>query len=141
MPHVMVFGTFDGLHPGHRHLFAQAKALGDHVTAVVARDETVVHTKGRLPSLHQDSRVAAVQVLPEIDTAILGNPGDKWQVIRDHAPNVILLGYDQEHFTEALEAFCALHGIDVVRAHPFHPGVHSSTAIKERGGLPPEPPA
>ena len=41
MVRVMAVGVFDLLHAGHLHYLEQAKALGDHLTVVVAHDETV----------------------------------------------------------------------------------------------------
>ena len=34
MAKVMVFGTFDGVHPGHENFFEQAKQHGDYLIAV-----------------------------------------------------------------------------------------------------------
>ena len=41
MKKVLVFGTFDGLHEGHKDFLRQAKQYGDHLTVVVGRDSTV----------------------------------------------------------------------------------------------------
>ncbi len=38
---VMAVGVFDLLHAGHLHYLEQAKSLGDHLTVVVAHDDTV----------------------------------------------------------------------------------------------------
>ncbi|MBU0625913.1 adenylyltransferase/cytidyltransferase family protein [Patescibacteria group bacterium] len=42
---VMLFGTFDILHPGHEYVFSQAKNYGDCVMVVLARDVTVKKVK------------------------------------------------------------------------------------------------
>ena len=44
---VLVFGTFDLLHQGHRYFLTQARRFGDTLIAVVARDEFVEERKGR----------------------------------------------------------------------------------------------
>ena len=41
MTRVMAVGVFDLLHAGHLHYMEQAKSLGDHLTVVVAHDDTV----------------------------------------------------------------------------------------------------
>ena len=41
MVRVMAVGVFDLLHAGHLHYLEQAKSLGEHLTVVVAHDETV----------------------------------------------------------------------------------------------------
>ena len=40
MTRVMAVGVFDLLHAGHLHYMEQAKSLGDHLTVVVAHDDT-----------------------------------------------------------------------------------------------------
>jgi cytidyltransferase-like protein len=132
MTRVLVFGTFDHLHPGHRALFAQAKAQGDHLVVVVARDATVHDVKGRLPDHAEEARLAAVRAAPEVDEAVLGNTDDKWRVIHERHPDIILLGYDQTHFLEGLDSFCRAHHIRLLRAAPFAPDIHKSSKIRER---------
>ena len=45
----MIFGTFDGIHPGHLSLIEQAREESDELIAVLSRDETVEKLKGRVP--------------------------------------------------------------------------------------------
>jgi len=42
---VLVFGTFDGLHDGHRFFLTEARKLGDRLIASVATDEIVERIK------------------------------------------------------------------------------------------------
>ena len=46
MRRVMVFGSFDPLHDGHRSLFRQARKHGDELVVVVARDVNIARLKG-----------------------------------------------------------------------------------------------
>ena len=46
MKKVMVFGTFDIIHPGHIHLLKEAKEYGDFLIAVIGRDATVCKGAG-----------------------------------------------------------------------------------------------
>ena len=48
---VLVFGTFDIIHPGHVFFLNQAKKLGDFLCVVVSRDETVNELKREYPNL------------------------------------------------------------------------------------------
>lgn len=98
----MVFGTFDILHPGHLDLFKQAKKFGDQLLVVVARDQTVVKVKGRLPHHSERSRRAAVAKLELVSKAILGDRTDPMQLIRTYQPSVVCLGYDQQAFVDQL---------------------------------------
>ncbi|MEK7115819.1 MAG: adenylyltransferase/cytidyltransferase family protein, partial [Patescibacteria group bacterium] len=108
---VMCFGAFDVLHPGHDDYFRQAKEHGDELFVVVARDVTVVDVKGNLPSMNEDARLEAVLDHPLVDDARLGYPGDKYKIIEEVNPDVLCLGYDQEAFTENLDAELARRGL------------------------------
>ena len=45
----MVFGAFDGLHPGHLDFFRQAKEYGDTLVVSVGTDKNVEKIKGKKP--------------------------------------------------------------------------------------------
>ena len=92
---VLVFGTFDHLHPGHRFVIREALKKGEtHV--VVARDSNVQKIKGKPPEQQEKGRVAAIrQAFPEAHV-ILGDAEDFLAPVRKIRPDLILLGYDQE---------------------------------------------
>ena len=48
LTHVMCFGTFDKLHPGHRYYLSESKKQGDYLIVVVARDQNVLKIKNKL---------------------------------------------------------------------------------------------
>lgn len=128
---VLCFGTFDGLHPGHEDYFRQAKELGDRLVVVVARDETVKIVKSRASVQDESTRLRAVEQHPLVDEARLGWPGDKYRVIEDVRPDIILLGYDQQAFTETLEETLRSRGLSckVVRATAYKPDVYKSSKL------------
>lgn len=129
---VLLFGTFDILHPGHEDLFRQARAMGDEVHVILARDVTVQQVKGRPPLNDEAARQAALSTL--VDNVYLGSLTDKYAAIRDIAPDIILLGYDQEVFVDKLAATLADWGMDtkIVRATPFHPEKYKSSLLREQ---------
>ena len=130
MKTVMIFGTFDNVHDGHRALFHQATEHGDKIIAVVARDETVEQVKGRRPQCHECERVAELLQIDVIDDIILGYGGkDKCVVVRDHKPDVILLGYDQEHFVDELYVLADEQDFVIVRAQAYEPEVYKSSLL------------
>lgn len=93
---ILVFGTFDLLHPGHEYFLEQASSRGD-LTVVVARDSTVRKIKGRAPVQHEQERRAAIVDRFPRATVILGNDaGDYLAPVRSVTPDLILLGYDQK---------------------------------------------
>lgn len=129
---VMIFGTFDGVHDGHRALFSQATEHGDKIIAVVARDATVEQVKGHKPQCHECERVAELLQIDVIDDIVLGyGDEDKMCVVRDHKPDVILLGYDQEHFTDELYVLADEdeQGFVIVRAQAYEPEVYKSSLL------------
>lgn len=130
---VMVFGTFDFLHPGHLHFFLQAKQHGDRLTVVVARDSTAQYTKGKQPFFNEHERLLAVQALRIVDKAVLGYPDDVYRVIAEEKPDVICLGYDQRFFVENLAEKLMEFGLKttIVRLQPFMPERYKSSQIRE----------
>lgn len=100
MRKVLVFGTFDILHEGHKFLFKEAKKYGS-VTAVVARESTVVKVKGKSPVDSEMVRLRNVKKF--VDYAFLGYEDDVYSVLDVVKPDVICLGYDQTHFVDKLE--------------------------------------
>jgi FAD synthetase len=129
---VMCFGTFDGLHPGHEDFFRQSKECGEELIVIVSRDITVVDVKGNLPANNENDRLNVVREHPLVDDARLGNHGDKYHIIEEVNPDIICLGYDQETFTENLDAELARRGLSatIVRCEPFFPDQFKSTLLR-----------
>ncbi len=128
---VLCFGTFDRLHPGHEDYFRQARELGGRVVVVVARDETVQEVKGRQPLQSEEVRLKAVAQHPLVSEARLGLPGDKYRIIEEIHPDIILLGYDQQAFTDSLEETLRARRIScmVKRATPYKPEIYKSSLL------------
>ena len=95
MRKVMAQGTFDILHPGHLHYFKQSKKLGDHLTVVISRDSRVKEKKNLYFSEYE--RLEMVEAIKHVDEAVLGSEGDIYQTVEEIDPDIITLGYDQEH--------------------------------------------
>jgi FAD synthetase len=73
MKRVLAAGVFDLLHAGHLHYLEQAKSLGDHLTVVVAHDDTVRQRKHE-PVTSQELRRRMVGGMKPVDVAVVGNP-------------------------------------------------------------------
>jgi len=129
---VLAFGTFDILHKGHEYYVQKAKEHGDHLTVVVARDDTVAMVKGSRPKNDQETRRARVESLEHVDVAIIGYKGDKYAVIEEVAPDIICLGYDQHAFTERLVETLATRGLHptIVRIDGFQPEKFKSSKLR-----------
>lgn len=129
---VMAFGTFDFFHAGHENYLKQAKALGDTLIAVVARDDTVRKVKGRNPTHNEKLRLRNVTNCKHADKAVLGNPDDKYKVIKKYRPNILALGYDQFVFTYDLKKFFIKEKLDIeiVRLQPYKPEAFKSSILR-----------
>ncbi len=95
MTKVMIFGTFDHLHDGHRFLVSQARARGA-VVVVVATDPNVQRIKGHSSLQSSDQRMTVLQSeFPDLKV-IAGALGDFLAPIRTEKPDLLLFGYDQK---------------------------------------------
>jgi cytidyltransferase-like protein len=93
---VMTFGTFDFFHQGHQYFLKKAKKYGTKLITVVARDKNVELQKGYKPEHDEIKRKNTIKESRLVDEVILGNTKDKFKVIREKTPNIIVLGYDQK---------------------------------------------
>lgn len=134
MKKVLIFGTFDGLHPGHENFFAQAAKLGQ-VFAVVARDANVAKIKNRRPHFSERSRLATVAHTANIFAARLGDPKDFLQPVVTIRPDIIALGFDQKTFAPD-ELKMKLKKINlapkIIRLKSFQPEKYKSSLLPKK---------
>lgn len=133
MVKALVFGTFDGLHEGHKDFFLQAKEYGDFLVVVVGRDSTIIKTKGRLPKFNENERLKAVQECGLASEARLGNENmSPYIVIKEVNPDIICLGYDQTHFVDKLDVALKEMGmahIEIKTLKAFKPETYKSSIL------------
>ena len=113
---VMVFGTFDIIHPAHVIFLDEARKLGGEggeLFAVVALDSNVVKEKGKPPIFSAEERRFLVQSLKPVNQAHLGYEDDRLRIIEDLKPDLIALGYDQEVDENILKEELVRRGVDV----------------------------
>lgn len=132
---VLIFGTFDLLHAGHESMIAQARTLGDHVIAIIARDDTVRKIKGTLPYNNEKQRAKNLKNTNLVDKIIIGSTGNKYDIIRKIRPDFIALGYDQFAFTLGLKKLIIDEKMNaqIHRLKAFKPQIYKSSII--RAGL------
>ena len=129
---VIVFGSFDGLHDGHRYFLREARKLGDRLIAVVAQDAYIQEYKGRDPRLSLQERIDALEADGFVDEAV---PGDaiqnSWEVLNSLRPQVVALGYDQAALSKALKKKTFDPSTEIVQIPAFKPdSLHSSMLFK-----------
>ncbi len=137
MRKVMVFGSFDVLHDGHRYLFHRAKQYADELVVVVARDYNYNSLRGYEPIHDETERLNAVLEESLVDKAILGEKHDVYAVIRRERPAVICLGYDQEFFIDGLRSALEesnLSDTKIIRIDPYKPDELKSSILKRSMG-------
>ncbi len=92
---VLVFGSFDIVHPGHTEFLKEAKKLGEHLTVVLARDVSIQKMKGHVPHFSEQERKDHLSALKFVNTVILGDEHDYFKIPCEIQPDIIALGYDQ----------------------------------------------
>ena len=134
--HVLVFGTFDKLHPGHLDFFRQAKSRGDYLIVVVGRDKTVFFRKRRWPQQSEQKRLKKIQNVSFVNQAVLGYPSEQieeqLQIIKELRPEVICLGYDQRPNAAELKELLekqGIGGIEIETLKAYHPEKFKSSKL------------
>ena len=133
MVKVLVFGAFDGLHPGHIDFFRQAKRYGDYLIVSVGTDKNVFKIKGKEPLFSQEERLDLVGSLSIVDRAVLGAEKDFYKEIKKYNPDVVCLGYDQWASEQEVRLELSRVGLSstkVVRLKPHKADRSKSTHLK-----------
>lgn len=130
---IMIFGTFDMVHDGHKHLFKQARSLSKNPFLIVsiARDSNVERIKGQRPRHTQSERQKLVSKVIGVDKVVLGAAGDPIPHIKKEKPDLIALGYDQTAYVRGLSSSLKQAGLKtkVVRLKPYKPHLYKTSII------------
>jgi len=140
---VLVFGTFDGLHNGHKDLFRQAlnveKGKQAHLIVVIARDSTVIKNKGKQPKFNEKERLNEIKLSGLVQEVLLGEENhdtknSQYDLIAKINPDIICLGYDQSQFKEKLVQELTrmnLEKIEIKILKPYKLEVYKSSLINK----------
>lgn len=100
----MIFGVFDGLHPGHKHLLLQAWKRTDKLIVVLARSGSSAKLKSHRPKYNFRNRTKALLRFEKNMQIVAGDKKNgAWGVLRTYNPEIIFLGYDQQELATALK--------------------------------------
>jgi len=133
---VLVGGVFDLIHPGHIHTLKSAKAEGDVLVVIVARQSTAQKIKKDRRIYHDESlRKELVASLNFVDLVLIGREGTLYDTVEYVKPNVIALGYDQAHSEKEIAENCNKRNLNVhvIRLSTPVPGSKSSKMKEELG--------
>ena len=133
---VVIFGVFDSVHDGHMSFIRDAKKQGNHLVAIVARDDVVKELKGKSPKYSEVERINDLLKIQDIDLVLLGDPHiGSYNVLKEVKPEVVFIGYDQEALFEDLNNTIKngkLPEMKVMRGKPYQPDIfHSSILNRE----------
>lgn len=137
MARIMVFGTFDVIHPGHEDFFRQARSLSDdpYLIVSVARDSAAKRHRGIPPRHAERERRRALESHPLVDEAVLGDERGYMAHIIAARPDIIALGYDQSgEYVEHLERDLTEADLSskVVRLKAFNPETYKTSKLHAR---------
>jgi FAD synthetase len=134
MKKVMVFGVFDGVHEGHRHFLKEAKSLGDYLIVAVTQNHIVEHLKGHAPTLDLSERFEHLRREDAVDEIVIGDAElSTYEVVKQHRPDVIALGYDQKLLKEDLEKNRAKFDwpLEFRVVSAYEPNIYHSSLLKD----------
>ena len=135
MKKVLVFGAFDGLHPGHIDFFRQAREHGDRLVVSVGTDENVAQIKGKAPLFSQEERKAVIEQLKCVDEVLIGEKENYYLGIVKIDPDIICLGYDQWATEDDVKTGLKKVGLDkveVIRLSAYKENRAKSTFLKDK---------
>lgn len=112
MVRVMASGVFDILHLGHLHYLEESKKLGDELIVVIATDKRVRELKHE-PITNENTRLELIKAMKPVDDAFLGYESDIYKIVEEIKPDIITLGFNQEHDEEKIVAELTKRGLNV----------------------------
>jgi len=130
---VAIFGVFDGVHDGHTFFIKQAKKQGNHLVAIVARDEMVKNLKGKYPKYNEVERINNLLKISDVDLVLLGDPQiETYNTLREINPDVVYLGYDQKELLNNINKFIKIGNLtkmEIVIGEPHKPELFHSSIL------------
>ncbi len=133
MTKVLVFGTFDGLHPGHLDFLESAAKLGDSLVVSVAQDAIVERLKRRPAVRDLETRMIDLALLPMVTEVMAGDLEiGTYHGLQRVKPDLIALGYDQTELGRDLQRFQQATGDEtrVVVLKPYQPETYKSSLLR-----------
>lgn len=130
-PTIAIFGSFDGLHPGHEHLLQEAKSYGN-VLVILAQDSVIRRLKQREPHESFEKRQGVLKAHPAVSRI---RPSDDeeggYLCILEEKPDIVGFGYDQQALQENFLAWKEKSGYhcSVVTFAPFEPEKYKTSLL------------
>lgn len=131
---VFTNGCFDLIHPGHIHLLAEAKALGDILFVGLNDDESVKRLKGPTRPINSlEDRAKILSAIRYVDHVVPFSEDTPLNLIKAIAPDILVKGGDWREEEIAGAGFVKAKGGKVVIV-PYLDG-YSTTYLLRKMGL------
>ncbi len=124
----MVFGVFDGLHEGHKHFLSLAAKQCKKLIVVVTPSNIVEILKNHPPKYSYEERIKKIALFdPSFDVVTGDTTLGQWNVLRDHRPDMVFLGYDQKALAAELEN----RAVPFIFLDPHSPDKYKSSLLNK----------
>jgi FAD synthetase len=129
---VLIFGTFDILHPGHLKLIEFAKKLGS-VNVALTPDELCLKYKGVNPVNNYNLRKKRLENISFVKEVVKADKQpNSYNIIQKIKPDIIVLGYDQiglkSTIQNRLKEFNSTARIII--ANPYRADIYKSSKLR-----------
>jgi FAD synthetase len=134
MKNVLVFGTFDNIHPGHEFFLETAAKQGKCLTVIVARDQFVRMNKNKKPLHDEKKRLQMIKNHPLVFDAYLADKNiGTYSILKRLEPDLICLGHDQTALEEDLREWLKKNHMKThIKRLPAYKREHYSSTLLNR---------
>ncbi len=131
MARVLVFGSFDGLHPGHESFLREAGELGDVIVSLPS-NETIRVLKGASPKYPFTERKTALEESGLVKEIYQSDDREGcYKILRKADPDLVFFGYDQEALKSDFTAFLKANtlNLELRTGKPYEPDRYKSSKL------------
>lgn len=128
---IAIFGSFDGIHPGHEHVLQEAKTHGN-VLVILAQDGVIRRLKHREPHESFENRAKALRKYSSVSRVVSSDDSEgEYLCILQEKPDIVGFGYDQHELQENFLAWKEKSGYhcSIVRFAPFKPETYKTSLL------------
>lgn len=128
----LLFGTFDGIHEGHRAMFVDARKYAERLVVALPPDVIVEQIKHRLPHHSWQERYYELMESGLVEHVVKGDEVlGTYSALSEESPDMILLGYDQTVLKEDLERYCKEQRLEIpiIVLSSYKPEIYKSSLI------------
>lgn len=130
MKNVVIFGSFDVFHPGHEHFIRESAKFGNLIISV-AQDKTIYLLKNKESKHKLEARVGLLKrKYPEHTITRGDNSLGDWSVIKEHKPEIVCIGYDQQSLGKELLKVQEKYNFRIKKISAFHSEKYKSKLLR-----------